>query len=116
MEQIRFHQSNRNGFIVDKQQLHLSVGCHLSMKRMVPMNCHIQVFSICNIGELLSVNPGIARWIHGLFVLNERVVYMGEWEHGFFSYTAVGATNVGSIKIYCDQVKPNQHNLMCIYT
>ncbi|XP_061162767.1 phosphatidylserine decarboxylase proenzyme, mitochondrial-like isoform X1 [Saccostrea echinata] len=54
-------------------------------------------------GELLSVNPGIARWIHGLFVLNERVAYMGEWEHGFFSYTAVGATNVGSIKIYCDQ-------------
>lgn len=56
-------------------------------------------------GELLSVSPGIARWIHGLFVLNERVAYMGNWEHGFFSYTAVGATNVGSIKIYCDQVK-----------
>uniref|UniRef100_A0A8W8K6N9 Phosphatidylserine decarboxylase proenzyme, mitochondrial n=1 Tax=Magallana gigas TaxID=29159 RepID=A0A8W8K6N9_MAGGI len=54
-------------------------------------------------GELLSVSPGIARWIHGLFVLNERVAYMGNWEHGFFSYTAVGATNVGSIKIYCDQ-------------
>ncbi|XP_048775181.1 phosphatidylserine decarboxylase proenzyme, mitochondrial-like isoform X1 [Ostrea edulis] len=54
-------------------------------------------------GELLSVNPGVARWIHGLFVLNERVTYMGEWEHGFFSYTAVGATNVGSIKIYSDQ-------------
>lgn len=56
------------------------------------------------VGELLSVNPGVARWIHGLFVLNERVTYMGEWEHGFFSYTAVGATNVGSIKIYSDQV------------
>ncbi|XP_041348176.1 phosphatidylserine decarboxylase proenzyme, mitochondrial-like isoform X4 [Gigantopelta aegis] len=54
-------------------------------------------------GELLSVNPGIARWIQGLFNFNERVVYTGNWEHGFFSLTAVGATNVGSIKIYCDQ-------------
>lgn len=54
-------------------------------------------------GELLSVNPGIARWIQGLFNMNERVVYTGKWEHGFFSYTAVGATNVGSIKIYCDK-------------
>ncbi|KAK6192711.1 hypothetical protein SNE40_004137 [Patella caerulea] len=54
-------------------------------------------------GELLSVNPGVARWIEGLFNFNERVVYTGEWEHGFFSMTAVGATNVGSIKIYCDE-------------
>ena len=61
-------------------------------------------FSIFTSGELLSVNPGIARWIQGLFNLNERVVYTGQWEHGFFSYTAVGATNVGSIKIYCDKV------------
>ncbi|KAJ8311963.1 hypothetical protein KUTeg_009336 [Tegillarca granosa] len=54
-------------------------------------------------GELLSVSPGVARWIQGLFNFNERVVYTGSWKHGFFSYTAVGATNVGSIKIYCDQ-------------
>ncbi|KAL3858156.1 hypothetical protein ACJMK2_012762 [Sinanodonta woodiana] len=54
-------------------------------------------------GELLSVNPGIVRWIQGLFNFNERVVYTGVWQHGFFSYTAVGATNVGSIKIYCDK-------------
>ncbi|KAK3581914.1 hypothetical protein CHS0354_005521 [Potamilus streckersoni] len=54
-------------------------------------------------GELLSVNPGIVRWIQGLFNFNERVVYTGFWQHGFFSYTAVGATNVGSIKIYCDK-------------
>lgn len=55
-------------------------------------------------GELLSVNPVIAKWIAGLFSLNERAVYVGEWEHGFFSYTAVGATNVGSIKVYEDKV------------
>lgn len=55
-------------------------------------------------GELLSVNPGIARWIQGLFNFNERAVYTGTWDHGFFSMCAVGATNVGSIKIYCDEV------------
>ncbi|ODM93284.1 Phosphatidylserine decarboxylase proenzyme [Orchesella cincta] len=53
-------------------------------------------------GELLSVNPVIARWIPGLFTLNERVAYFGEWEHGFFCFVAVGATNVGSIHVYED--------------
>ena len=56
-------------------------------------------------GELFSVNPGIARWIQGLFNFNERAIYMGEWEHGFFSLAAVGATNVGSIRVYCDKVR-----------
>lgn len=56
-------------------------------------------------GELLSVNPKIARLLPDLFVLNERAVYVGEWEHGFFSMTAVGATNVGSIKVHSDKVK-----------
>lgn len=50
------------------------------------------------------MNPTIAGWIPELFSLNERVVYVGEWEHGFFSMTAVGATNVGSINVYCDKV------------
>ncbi|XP_073976508.1 phosphatidylserine decarboxylase isoform X2 [Rhodnius prolixus] len=60
-------------------------------------------------GELLSVNPSIASWLPGLFTLNERVVYFGTWEHGFFSFTAVGATNVGSIRIYDDkELKTNK--------
>ncbi|XP_071479222.1 phosphatidylserine decarboxylase proenzyme, mitochondrial-like [Diadema antillarum] len=54
-------------------------------------------------GELLSVNPGIARWVRGLFNYNERVCVTGSWTHGFFSLTAVGATNVGSISFYCDK-------------
>ena len=56
------------------------------------------------IGELLSVHPSFTEWIPELFSLNERAVYVGEWEHGFFSLIAVGATNVGSIKVHSDQV------------
>ncbi|KAL2100351.1 hypothetical protein ACEWY4_004745 [Coilia grayii] len=54
-------------------------------------------------GSLMSVNPGVARWIKELFCHNERVVLSGDWAHGFFSLTAVGATNVGSIRIYFDK-------------
>ncbi|XP_028906783.1 phosphatidylserine decarboxylase proenzyme, mitochondrial isoform X2 [Ornithorhynchus anatinus] len=54
-------------------------------------------------GSLMSVNPGVARWIKELFCHNERVVLTGDWKHGFFSLTAVGATNVGSIRIYFDR-------------
>ncbi|XP_043262630.1 phosphatidylserine decarboxylase proenzyme, mitochondrial isoform X2 [Colletes gigas] len=54
-------------------------------------------------GKLLSVNPKIAQYLPNLFSLNERVVYIGKWAGGFMAYTAVGATNVGSIKVYCDR-------------
>ncbi|KAI9660451.1 MAG: phosphatidylserine decarboxylase 1 [Bathelium mastoideum] len=54
-------------------------------------------------GELYSVSPYLQRTLPGLFVLNERVVLLGRWRHGFFSYTPVGATNVGSIKINFDK-------------
>ncbi|XP_060079813.1 phosphatidylserine decarboxylase proenzyme, mitochondrial-like [Ylistrum balloti] len=54
-------------------------------------------------GDLLSVSPHVVRRVAGLYNYNERAVYMGTWDYGFFSYTAVGATNVGSIRIYCDK-------------
>ncbi|KPI38923.1 Phosphatidylserine decarboxylase proenzyme 1, mitochondrial [Cyphellophora attinorum] len=54
-------------------------------------------------GELYSVSPYVQRTLPGLFTLNERVVLLGRWKNGFFSYTAVGATNVGSIKINFDK-------------
>jgi phosphatidylserine decarboxylase len=54
-------------------------------------------------GELFSVSPYLQRTLPGLFTLNERVVLLGRWRWGFFSYIPVGATNVGSIKINFDR-------------
>ncbi|XP_071582093.1 phosphatidylserine decarboxylase proenzyme, mitochondrial [Temnothorax nylanderi] len=54
-------------------------------------------------GKLLSVNPKVLKYMPNLFSLNERVVYVGEWADGFMAYAAVGATNVGSIRVYCDR-------------
>ena len=59
-------------------------------------------------GKLLSVNPAVASWINNLFSLNERAVYVGSWEHGFFSLTAVGATNVGFIRVVFDPVSSHR--------
>ena len=33
----------------------------------------------------------------GVFTLNERVAYLGSWNYGFMSLTAVGAAGVGSV-------------------
>eukprot|EP01134_Creolimax_fragrantissima_P007342 CFRG7342T1 len=53
-------------------------------------------------GDLLSVNPAVARVLEGLFNYNERACITGDWEHGFFSYVAVGAYNVGSMMFNFD--------------
>ncbi|KAI0834137.1 putative phosphatidylserine decarboxylase [Hypoxylon sp. FL0890] len=54
-------------------------------------------------GELYSVSPYLQRTLPGLFTLNERVVLLGRWRWGFFSFVPVGATNVGSIMINFDK-------------
>ena len=70
-------------------------------------------YSLVSSGSLMSVNPGMARWIKELFCHNERVVLTGDWKHGFLSLTAVGATNVGSIRIHFDRVsKAHRLNLL----
>ncbi len=51
----------------------------------------------------------MARWLQGLFNYNERAVYTGRWRYGFFSMAAVGATNVGSINVYFDDVSGQVH-------
>lgn len=56
------------------------------------------------IGELLTVAPWAVKTMPGLFTLNERVLLLGQWEHGFFSFAAVGAYNVGSISLAMDEV------------
>lgn len=64
-------------------------------------------------GELYSVSPMMANMLKNLFVLNERVVLFGQWQHGFFSMIPVGATNVGSIKIDFDtQLKTNSKKIL----
>ena len=60
-------------------------------------------------GELMSVRPEFILWIPSLLLLNERVVYLGEYENGLMTQTMIGATNVSSIDIYFDKtLKTNQ--------
>lgn len=60
-------------------------------------------------GRLFSVRPAFVASFADLFAINERVVYEGQWTHGYFSMTAVGATNVGSVAVNFDrQLKTNQ--------
>ncbi|CCH58928.1 hypothetical protein TBLA_0B00850 [Henningerozyma blattae CBS 6284] len=69
---------------------------------------HSPVNWVCNLrrhfpGELYSVSPFFQERFPKLFVLNERVALLGQWNYGFFSMTPVGATNVGSITLNFDK-------------
>ncbi|OQR83732.1 phosphatidylserine decarboxylase [Achlya hypogyna] len=50
-------------------------------------------------GNLFPVNSLAVNFVPSLFTANERIALLGQWKHGFYSLTAVGATNVGSIGI-----------------
>ncbi|CAF4185033.1 unnamed protein product [Adineta steineri] len=57
----------------------------------------------------MSVRPEFIIWIPNLLLLNERVVYLGQYKHGLMTQTMIGATNVGSIDVYFDKtLKTNQ--------
>ncbi|KAJ6224156.1 hypothetical protein RDWZM_002701 [Blomia tropicalis] len=61
-------------------------------------------------GRLLSVKPSFVSQVPNLFSINERVVYYGSWKYGFFSMTAVGATNVGTVNVFFDKdLQTNQY-------
>ena len=64
-------------------------------------------------GELLPVAPWSSRVISGIFNYNERVVMRGAWSYGFFSLTAVGATNVGSIQVNIPGIPELEANPPC---
>ena len=64
-------------------------------------------------GTVFPISPVVTRLIPNVFAMNERVVLTGEWKHGAFSYTAVGAYNVGSIAINFDSSIRTNTNLRC---
>jgi phosphatidylserine decarboxylase len=80
----------------DYHRIHFPADCSIHKRRHFP-------------GTLFPVNYPFLKMIPSLFALNERVVLMGQWPEGFFSLTAVGAYNVGSISLNFDtSLKTNQ--------
>jgi len=61
-------------------------------------------------GHLFSVDPRVLRKINGIFHFNERVLLSGHWQHGLFLYAAIGAYNVGSIRLNSKREKDLQTN------
>ena len=55
------------------------------------------------VGYLSPVKPSYVNSHKDVFKQNERVNIFGRWEQGFYFESAVGATNVGSIKLDFDE-------------
>jgi len=53
-------------------------------------------------GYLEPVDPRYLTNHREVLKQNERVNVLGDWDHGFFALSFVGATNVGSIKLHFD--------------
>ena len=55
------------------------------------------------VGDLYPVRESWLKMIPGLFSLNERIILKGTWNiNDLYYYIPVGAFNVGSIKLFCD--------------
>lgn len=54
-------------------------------------------------GYLELVRPSYLAENKHVLKNNERVNIIGEWAKGFFAYSAIGALNLGSIKVHFDQ-------------
>ena len=74
----------------DYHRIHSGADCNVTSLRHFP-------------GTLFPISPVVARLVPNLFALNERVVLAGEWQHGFYSSTAVGAYHVGSMAFNFDK-------------
>jgi phosphatidylserine decarboxylase len=55
------------------------------------------------VGYLCPVKPSYVNKHKDVFKVNERVNIFGRWDQGFYFESAVGATNVGSIKLDFDE-------------
>merc|ERR1712156_981809 len=80
-----FNGSFKGGFLEQVKGVHYSLPYFLGLRGAKNQALHA------------GVNTTAVNACPGLFHLNERVSWIGNWQHGFFSMTAVGATNVGSI-------------------
>jgi phosphatidylserine decarboxylase len=61
-------------------------------------------------GYLEPVDPRYLKRHKDVLKSNERVNVLGDWAHGFFAISFVGATNVGSIKINFDDTLRTNYN------
>ena len=62
-------------------------------------------------GYLEPVDPRYLAGHRDVLKTNERVNLLGDWKHGFFAVSFVGAMNVGSIKLHFDEsLLTNSHN------
>ena len=53
-------------------------------------------------GYLEPVMPSYLQKHKDVLKNNERVNVLGDWKHGFFAISFIGALNVGSIKLHFD--------------
>ncbi|CAH8490016.1 unnamed protein product [Schistosoma turkestanicum] len=77
------------------RELHFKIKILYHRKKSTAMKLEVN-------SRLLSVRPNIAGRLPGLYTINERVVYLGEWNYGLMSFAAVGAFGVGNIHVNID--------------